>query len=408
VRSWFSEEHDRDGDGIPEWDNLLQFGADDHPLYTEMEEWSQGIQIQTSEGPALCSFLYRECQILIQIAELIGEQSDIHLLEELALKLKNAVESSWDDETNCYYDWDRDTHQSLQTEWLGGLVGPGGISIQQEFEQPVRLSIHLHLNNANNRKTLIFVHGKSASGKRRVERITYDDFRWRAVQGRYTGKLLYSALERFEIQGLAEDEEILIFRCGYRFPNVTLLAPLWAGIPEEERSKQLIEATITNEEIFWHTYGLPFCPDPPAHPEARHCRSIDMIWNTLVTEGLVNYKYHDHAAELFARYLNAIVENLQREGAFHKYYDADHGKGVGVHGNINGIAPVGLFLKILGIRLLSSNKVIVEGQHPFKNAVTIKYRGLTILRKKNQTTVIFPDGQASEIMDTERHTITLE
>jgi hypothetical protein len=406
--AWFSEKYDRDNDGIPEWDSPHQLGAEDHPLYSELEPWSQGVQIFTSESPALISLLYAECQALINIAKLIDSHADIPKIEVISERLKVAIDESWDEATSCYYDRDRDTHQISPMEWVGGLVGSGGISINQEYEKPFRLLIHLNIHFSSQSNSVIFVHGTSSSGKHRVERITYDDFRWNAGKGTYTGKLIYSGLERIEVNGIEEYDEISIYRAGYQYSNITLLAPLWANVIDDEHARQLVDMIIKGDESFWYSFGIPFCPNPPDHPDAMVCRSVDMIWNMLIAEGLVKYKYRETAADLFERNINAIVMSLRDEKAFHRYYNADHGKGVGIHGILSGITPIGLFLKILGVQLLSSNKVIVEGHNPFPKSVSIKYKGLTILRKKDRTTIIFPDGRSCEITDTEKHTITLE
>ena len=57
--NWLTHEHDRDEDGIPEWDHPLQIGAEDHPVYSYWHEWTMGVEISTIESPALNAFLYQ-------------------------------------------------------------------------------------------------------------------------------------------------------------------------------------------------------------------------------------------------------------------------------------------------------------------------------------------------------------
>ena len=57
LKSWFSPQHDRDGDGIPEWDHPIQTGFDDHPIYAHWHTWSQGWDISTVESLDLCAYL---------------------------------------------------------------------------------------------------------------------------------------------------------------------------------------------------------------------------------------------------------------------------------------------------------------------------------------------------------------
>ena len=52
VHSWFNERQDRDGDGIPEWDNSSQSGFDDNPSFSRWHKWSQGADISLTETVA--------------------------------------------------------------------------------------------------------------------------------------------------------------------------------------------------------------------------------------------------------------------------------------------------------------------------------------------------------------------
>ena len=51
-------------------------------------------------------------------------------------------------------------------------------------------------------------------------------------------------------------------------------------------------------------------------------------------------------------------------------------------------------MQALGVTLLSATKVKLEGKNLFPFAVTIKYKGLTIVRTSEQTTVTFSNGES--------------
>jgi len=91
IRVWFSDQQDRDGDGIPEWAHTMQLGYDDHPTFAQWQPWSQGADISKSESPSLCAFLYNEINILIRIARLVGRTEPISALESLVDHLKSAT-----------------------------------------------------------------------------------------------------------------------------------------------------------------------------------------------------------------------------------------------------------------------------------------------------------------------------
>jgi hypothetical protein len=106
--------------------------------------------------------------------------------------------------------------------------------------------------------------------------------------------------------------------------------------------------------------------------------------------------------------MNAIIQTLKREGAFRRYYQSYTGQGSGERNSLNGLAPLGLFLEVLGVRLISPQSVSLVGFNPFPWPVTVKYRGMTILRQKEKTIVVFQDGQTVVVTDPAPHTVSLQ
>ncbi|MEW5868941.1 MAG: hypothetical protein AB1894_06670 [Chloroflexota bacterium] len=409
VQAWFTPEHDRDGDGLPEWDHPMQANMEDHPIYAHWHEWALGVDISTVENPTLCALLYRECQSLIKIATLLERKETLPAIEALADNLKTAVETAWNETDSFYFDWDRDTHLSMPSEWLGEQVGSGTLVTQRQFSQPVRLQLQIHAPEDARPHPLIFIHGTSSTGNNRIERLGDDDFHWHPGRGRLTGDYIYTAIEKIEVQKLNPDERLSIFTVGATHFYHTNLLPLWAGIPSPEHASLLVENTITNQQLFWRRFGIPTCPKPGEHAEAiQACSTIQLPWNTLIGEGLVQYGYRQVAAELLIRLMSAVIQSLKQDRAFRRTYHADSGHGQGERNALSGLAPLGLFLEVLGVRPISPHRVALAGFNPFPWPVTVKYRGLTVLRQKDKTIVIFPDGQTVTISDPAPRIVSLE
>ena len=407
--AWFNEAHDRDGDGVPEWDHPMQTGAEDHPLYAHWHTWSQGIDITTAESPDLCAFLYRECRSLERMAEILQDHATIPILRERATHLRTAVEASWDPQTTTYQVWDRDTHFSTPGEWLGETHGAGTVLVERSFEHPVRLLMHLHTHDIGRRRPEIFIHGTGASGQHRIERLSDEKLKWHLQRGCLTSERVYTALERIEVHGLEAEDRAIFYSAGYQCQHQNLLAPLWAGLPEPERARQIVEGTLTRPEYFWRTYGLPACPQPlPSTESETFYSSVNLIWNTLIGEGLLQYGFRSQAADLLTRLMSAVVQSLKTEYNFRRFYHADTGEGQGERDALNGLAPLSLFLDVLGVRLHSPHRIGLNGFNPFPWPVTIKYRGLTVLRQKETTIVIFPDGQSVNIDKPTHCTVSME
>ncbi len=404
LQSWFRPEFDRDGDGIPEWSHAMQTGFDDHPLFAHWHEWSQGLDITTVESPDLCAYLYQECQSLINIARLLDQEQHVADLQSTAAALQRAVDAAWNEKIACYQYWDRDSHTSTDLQELGTRQGPGEIRVAQEFSQPMRLLLKIHFGGEGQRSVQVFVHGSGSSGGHRIERLASERMRrWPGAGdtsvGCLTSDRTYTSLEHIGVEGIQPEDQVFLYTAGHSIPDHTVLLPLWAGIPDPERARALIKQTITSSKHFWGAYGLRSCFAPAssnkkeAAPAAPDCPGIYLPWNALVGAGMVRYGQRAKAAELITRLMKAITQTLKRDHAFRRYYDEKTGYGQGEANALAGLAPVGFFLEVLGVRILSPHSVAINGTNPFPWPVTVKYRGLTVLRQKKKTMVIFPDGQ---------------
>lgn len=407
FQAWFSPEHDRDQDGMPEWDHPIQSGLEDHPAFSIWHPGSEGMEISSAESPALGAMLYRECRALQQIASLLGEEDAHAVLSDQAERLLTKVETMWDEVSGSYLYRDRESHLSQAGEVLVQHTGSGNILLQRQFEQPVRLVITIQTGSETRPLPRIFIYGASATGQNRIERIEADQIRWSMQRGVLTGERVYASIDRIEIQGLLPEDAVTISVAGYRCQDITLLLPLWASIPSEERAAELVSNLLTNPDQFWRPYGMPACPHS-MDAMREVCSLVHIALNSMVGEGLLAYGFRVDAAELVSRLMAGILENLDQEGAFRRSFQADSAQGNGERNALGGLAPLGLFLDVLGVRLDSPFCVHLQGFNPYPWPVTVKYRGLTVMRQKEKSVVIFPDGQTVEVTDPAPQQICLQ
>jgi hypothetical protein len=64
-----------------------------------------------------------------------------------------------------------------------------------------------------------------------------------------------------------------------------------------------------------------------------------------------------------------------------------------------GVAPVALFLRAVGVRLISPRRVFLEGHNPFPWPVTVRWKGLSVTKDGSTTTVSFPSGHTLTLTD---------
>lgn len=394
VQHWFDAEYDRDADGIPEWNHPMQTGLDEHPLFSSWHSWSPGIDIASVESPDLCSFLYQECTLLVQIAKLVDRPDTISPLQAIADHMKTVVEASWNQNSACYHYWDRESHQSVKQEILGTQLGPGEFAINRSFEQPARLQVDIQTSDEATRPLQIYIHGSTPSGGHRVEKIDGEDLHWRMGRCKVTSERIYSALEHIVFHGLVESDQVTISTVGHMSMDITNLLPLWAGIPDHERANNLLKHTLSNPKTFWRGYGLPACAEnhPQGSEAESYCKNIYLPYNCLIGEALVRYGQYARAGALVTRLMKAVTSCMQKEGAFRRTCNAKTGLGSGERNTLSALPPLGLFLEVLGVRIINPRRLILSGSNPFPWPVTVKYQGLTVLRQKHKTMVIFPDG----------------
>lgn len=408
FHQWFLEERDRDEDGIPEWDNLLQTEMEEHPFYSTVPDNSLGVNISTSESPALCAILHREASSLLNMADLLEQPDLLNVLNEKLRFLETQISTFWVPDIQTYSERDRDTHLSARTKRLFTNNGSGTIAISDQLEYPIRLLIRIHAGGEKTINPDIYMHGSSLSGKSRVEHITGKDFRWYLGNGTFTGERIYKSIDRVDIEGLKEEDCLEIYSIGYEYSYISNFLPLWANIPQTDQINRLIERTLQDPNKFWMPFGIPYCTPSNDYVSTEICQHINLMFVALIIEGINHHGYKLIAVDLFSKIMDAVIKNLKTDGSFRQFYDASTGDGVGERNILNGIVPVGLLLEILGVRILSPWKIEIRDENPFPWPVTIKFKGLTVMKQREKTTLIFPDGQIQEINDTNPQIIALE
>jgi hypothetical protein len=396
--SWFSPHHDLERDGIPEWTHLLQTGFEDNPLFDVWHPWSLGVNISTVHSPALCAMLYREARCLIRMAKALGSVDDLSLLELQAGALHTMVESSWNASTALYSYTDRDTRLSLKGKALArGKDGAGSFRPKAEFDKPVRLQIEIKTKSHTSKRPEAEIGEYPIKGG--AEIIEGHKFQWQSGGLVATSQKVYTRVGRVKVRGLDAKDKVIIRTVDLTSEDQTLLLPLWAGMSDPQHAQALIGRTILDAERFDRPFGLPALPSLPT-PEADSVgMSVHLPWNHLIGEGLLAYGFRDEAARLTAHLMNGIIQNLKQMRAFSQRYHAERGTGIGERNSLGGLAPVGLFMHALGVTILSPTRVRLEGRNPYPWTVTVKYRGLTVVRNLEDTVVTFPNGATVKVTD---------
>ncbi len=398
--SWFSCAHDRNRDSAPEWDNILQTGFDDNPIFDVWNPWSQGLDISLVHSPALEAMLYREAQTLAKIAIKLGKpDEETDLIQAQAEKLKMSIEASWNPHANFYSYRDRETGLTSTGRIIARKKGDGNMRPKFESESGVRLLIEIQTKSPAAKRPQVEISEYFSKSKGVVETISGHQFQWRTGGLVATSQKIYNRIGRVTVTGLDEKDKINIRIVDTTAEDITLALPLWAGVPEKQNARAMIEHNVMTAERFDRPFGMPSLPLSP-DPEAESVSmSVSIPWNLLIGEGLLAYGFRAEATHLTSRLMSAVIKNLKQSRAFYQRYHANKGTGIGERNSLHGFAPVGLFMEALGVTILSSTRVKLEGKNPFPWPVTINYKGLTVVRGMEQTVVTFLNGESMIVKD---------
>jgi hypothetical protein len=393
--SWFSSAHDRNRDGAPEWDHILQTGFEDNPIFDVWNAWSQGLDISLVHSPSLEAMLYREAECLVKILRKIGKpEEETMLLQSQAETLKASLEAGWNANQSFYSYRDRETGLTSTGKVIAKKKGDGSMRPKVEFEAGIRLLVEIKTKSPAAKRPEVEISEFFTKSKGEVETILGHQFQWRAGGLVATTQKLFTRVGRVTVRGLDEKDTVIVKLIDTTSEDITLALPLWAGIPEAQQANAMIGRNLSIADRFDRPFGLPSLPLSPDPESDDVSMSVSLPWNQLIGEGLLAYGFRAEATRLTAHLMNAVIQNLTQNHAFYQRYHAEKGTGIGERNSLHGFAPVGLFMQALGVTIFSAARVKLEGRNLFPWSVTIKYKGLTVVRGIEQTVVTFINGES--------------
>lgn len=394
--AWFAPEHDRNNDTLPEWQHPLQISFEDHPLFNRWHSWARGVDISAVHSPSLFAALYQEAEALRKISGLIGKNNDQQVISLQAQKLLEGVSACWDMRRANYRYLDRDSNLALRGKILHRQKGGEEIKFKESFEKAIRLLVEVRTHDGSVRRPEVEI-SEFVTKLGDDETLSPLDFKPTSTGAAATSKKVFTKIGKVTLYGVEDEDKIIIRSVDLSGDDQTQLLPLWAGMMDEKQANALVTRTLSNAEKFDRPFGLPASPVPPTKEAEAICLSVHLPWNQLILEGLLRYGYEGEATRLFAHLMQGILQNLRQNNAFYEFYNAEVGTGVGERNALGGLAPTGLFLELLGVRIISDTRVRLERQNPFPWAVTVRYRGLEIKREAHKTTITFAKGEQVEV-----------
>lgn len=410
FQSWFSSEQDLDGDGFPEWNNVLHAEFEHWKPFVRWHAWGQAMELSKAETIDLLSFLLREAASLEHILEETGDLNRRETIRQRKASLIALLDESWLESEQSFAHRDRDTHEILKPERLGRGKGSFVRKPGRTFEQPVRVLARVRGDENLSRNVVLRIHGRGWRGRGFVEELGQTDFSWFREFGSVTSEKTYRYIEKMEIKGLSRSFTTELVSPGTFCLDSSVLLPLWSGSLDSGKAEIVIQQQVLQPDVFWLPAGIPQCAASEegfSDEKNPGCGVVSMVRNAQIGEGLLMFGCREEAAELVAKLMKTVTDSLRQDQGFREFYSVVNGAGSGGLDVISGLAPLDLFIRTVGVHLISNMNFIVEGSNPYPWPVTIRWKGLVITREKAVTQVVFPDGQELAFEGEERRHISL-
>ncbi|MBE0687989.1 MAG: hypothetical protein IH585_18500 [Anaerolineaceae bacterium] len=373
----------------------MQSLYEDLPIHNLWDKDGYGINSLWIESPFLNSLLVLECEKCLQIADhyKIDFPEKNWLVDQKTNLLKN-IEDSWNTKQKYY------AYRDPQTKKTPGKViilkknGAGIHILEKNLRSPQRLNIRVITHPELSRKITVEIRGMYEN-REIFEIIKPRNFHWGTTTGFSTTENVFERIFSINILGLPDDNSIEVSSSQYSLVDLSLFLPLLIQDINKKRIHQMIDLWLEKE--FLSNFGFSSIPKKYQSNKKDQMNFVDLPLNSTILEGLIKNNQIDLAKKAFTNLMKVVVKNLRSSKRFYKLYDANDGTCTGEYNIINGMIPIKIFFKLLGIYRWSDNEIELMGSSSFKNNIDIYHRGLRLVCSQKGYTIITSGGKKIEI-----------
>jgi hypothetical protein len=395
---WFADDLDADGDGLPEWQSERQTGYVFMPTFATNARWAQNADIRYVETPDMAAYLLSEAISLAKMADLLEKKRISGQLQKRIESLRGVLESMWFEGRYAYRD--RDSH----VRTTGLVILEEGRGDEEHLpalplDPPNRVILHIIGGTGDAPRCSLYLEGLDSSGKKIKETADAKAFVWGRGHGVYTSQYVYAQLDRVRCDGLSRVFRIRVETVDTTRLDIDAVLPLWSGGIPENRAKALAEM-VTDQKHFWRANGVTMCSAQDAAFDPSNADGSGGVWPfwlTLVGEGLLDNDYTKQALELVNNLVKTQMTVLDSQGHFSEFYHSDQPEGAGERGHLAGIVPLHLLARLIGVRIINSGMVWVDGTFGWGKTIKITQHGVMVKRTSGGTAIKFPSGHVVKL-----------
>ncbi len=371
------------------------------------EKTGQGLDFQYAESPALLAMLLREVRSLKKMAEILNDLVSLKRYGSLLRALGTELGAFWNETHQAFLYRDVQSKLTLPSERLLNAKSPDRFTLDRQFSSPQRLVCQLQSKDENTRVCHVTLKGRDDSGADSIEVFKPPDIRWIGGRSHLTTQTLFSELRSIAIEGLRAGDKIILETAGFIHHDITCLAAIWAEDLPDCQLKALLRGPLDSQHPS-RRWGLPEV-DPLEKDLPKGLEvAVNVLWNTLIIEGLAWRGRSETAKELFTNLMTSITQGLRDYHGFYPHFRVKDGQPLGKPNTIAGLAPLRLCLAIAGIRILTPTQIALWGENPFPWPLKVDWQGLSIRKEGHHTQVTFPDGSTCTHDNTEPVMVAME
>ena len=376
---WFSPQHDRDQDALPEWPNPDHARLADLPNFNVWQDSSLPTRISSAESLGLAILLTDELDTLQRMTRVLGDDVLSAQIRPYQDRLQEAVSRFRAEQPNASF-IDRDTHRVQSSEKIieVDLPNPSWQSVLLDF--PARLNILLKC------RTLCMpgdfqVVGADSQGSELRETINSNTILWLPSSFHITTQSFFSRFDRLE--GLdVTNGSVQVYTSDLQVTDISQQLG-WEG-----RASEADPPAWAAAQDFRYRFGLP----TDLTPANSVGGNVNIGWNCLLIERLNRIGEKQLAFDLLSRLMLGFSGMLKREHALLESFHSRSGFAGGIRNSIRGLLPPLLLLEVAGIQIINEQKVSISGENPFPWPLIVRFRGLEVRREGKNTTIQFPGG----------------
>lgn len=370
--------------------NQLQLHTGDYQ-FDIWHRYGGGLDIQKVISPALAAMLYHEFGVLQKMAYQTNDRKTARHYGALRKSARSQILACWQDETQLFAYQDHRSHQTSLREWVSSGNIQRSVPINRTFSTPQRLQCHLFSEDENPKACVLNFEGTSETGKLLMEEIKIPGYRWVMGHAHITTNFLFKELHTVIIEGLAPNDRYVLENVDHSQPDITCLLPMWSGGASDKTYGSLIQSLQEKLTQAWKK-GIPETWEGSNSLPEGMAVSVNVLWNTLIIEGMLRQGFQDEAVTAFTNLMGTIINGLRGFEGFYPTYDCQTGGPTGLKNAVTGLPPMRLFLELAGIKLFTPNRLAIWGTNPFPWPIRIQWQGLNLEKEETNTRVIFPNG----------------